>query len=100
MIPRRSSGSNRADSGVEPTRSQNITVSWRRSAVSERGGGGAGGAGAAASPTGLPQPPQKLAVGSFSNPQTGHREGSGAPHSAQKRLLAAFSAMQLGQRNS
>src|SRR5262249_28056726 len=38
MIPRRSSGSSRADRGVEPTRSQNITVSWRRSALS---GGGA-----------------------------------------------------------
>jgi hypothetical protein len=33
MIPRRSSGSSRTDSGVEPTRSQNITVSWPRSAV-------------------------------------------------------------------
>src|SRR6516164_5371332 len=32
MIPRRSSGSSRADIGVEPTRSQNITVSCRRSA--------------------------------------------------------------------
>jgi hypothetical protein len=46
----------------------------------------------------LPQPPQNLAVGSFSNPQAGHGEGSGAPHWAQKRLVAAFSAMQLGQR--
>ena len=27
-------GSMRADSAVEPTRSQNITVTWRRSAVS------------------------------------------------------------------
>ena len=27
-----SSGSSREDSAVEPTRSQNITVSWRRSA--------------------------------------------------------------------
>ena len=34
MIPRRSSGSSRADRGVEPTRSQNITVSCRRSAAS------------------------------------------------------------------
>src|SRR5216684_1599033 len=46
MTSRRSSGSKRTDSGVEPTRSQNITVSWRRSAASARGaaaGGGAGG---------------------------------------------------------
>ena len=31
MIPRKSSGSSRDDSAVEPTRSQNITVSCRRS---------------------------------------------------------------------
>jgi SAM domain (Sterile alpha motif) len=34
MISRRSSGSMRAESAVEPTRSENITVTWRRSAVS------------------------------------------------------------------
>jgi Domain of unknown function (DUF892) len=32
-----SSGSSRAESAVEPTRSQNITVSWRRSAAPVRG---------------------------------------------------------------
>jgi hypothetical protein len=32
MIPRRSSGSSLADSAVEATTSQNVTVSWRRSA--------------------------------------------------------------------
>src|SRR6516164_4853042 len=99
MTSRKSSGSSRDDRGVEPTRSQNITVSWRRSAVSVRGGGdGAGGAGAVASPTGFPQPPQNFAVGSFSKPQAGQGEGSGAPHWAQKRRVAAFSTMQLGQR--
>src|SRR6516164_6465776 len=35
MSSRRSSGSNRVESGVEPTRSQNIAVSWRRSASLE-----------------------------------------------------------------
>ena len=40
MIPRISSGSSRAASAVEPTRSQNITVSWRRSAVSLPGADG------------------------------------------------------------
>src|SRR5215467_10698070 len=99
MTSRKSSGSSREASAVEPTRSQNITVSWRRSALSTRGGGdGAGGAGAAASPTGFPQPPQKSAVGSFSKPQAGHGDGNGDPHLAQKRLVAAFSAEQLGQR--
>jgi DNA methylase len=33
MTRRMSSGSSRAESAVEPTRSQNITVSWRRSAA-------------------------------------------------------------------
>ena len=37
-----SSGSMRADSAVEPTKSENITVTWRRSAVSSlRGAAGA-----------------------------------------------------------
>ena len=42
MTSRRSSGSIRAESAVEPTRSENITVTWRRSAVSW-GFGSAGG---------------------------------------------------------
>jgi hypothetical protein len=76
-------------------------VSWRRSALSVRGGGDeATGGGAAVSPTGLPQPPQYLAAGSFSKLQAGQGSGSGVPHSTQYRLLAAFSAMHFGQRNS
>src|SRR5215469_12369957 len=97
MISRRSSGSSRDESGVEPTISQNITVSWRRSAPSVRGDA-AGGTGAAASPIGFPQPPQNFAAGSFSNPQAWHDEGSGDPHWAQKRLVDVFSAMHFGQR--
>jgi hypothetical protein len=46
----------------------------------------------------LPQPPQNFAAGSFSKPQAEQGDGSGAPHSAQKRLIAKFSALQLGQR--
>jgi hypothetical protein len=37
-------------------------------------------------------------MGSFSNPQAGQGDGSGEPHWAQKLLVTAFSAMQLGQR--
>src|SRR5215813_321184 len=37
MTSRRSSGSMRAESVVDPTRSENITVIWRRSAVSVSG---------------------------------------------------------------
>ena len=33
MTSRKSSGSIRAESAVEPTRSENITVTWRRSAM-------------------------------------------------------------------
>src|SRR5215472_12102504 len=99
MIPRKSSGSSRADRGVDPTRSQNITVSWRRSALSARGDGGTvAGSGAPVAPIGLPQPPQNFAALSFSKPQAGQGTGRAAPHWAQKRLVAAFSVMQLGQR--
>src|SRR5215471_19885526 len=99
MTSLKSSGSSRDDRGVEPTRSQNMTVSWRRSALSARVTGVAVGAvGAAASSTRLPQPPQNLVAGSFSKPQAGQGQGSGAPHWPQKRLVAAFSAVQLGQR--
>src|SRR5215471_14059173 len=99
ITSRRSPGSSRDARAVAPTRSQNITVRWRRSAPSMRAGGDeAGGIAFAISAKGLPQPPQNFAVGSFSKPQAEQREGSGAPHSAQKRLVTAFSAMQLGQR--
>src|SRR5262252_9120681 len=99
MTSRKSSGSMRAESSVEPTKSQNMTVSCRRSAASARGGDdGTAGAGAAGALVGLPQPPQNFAVCSFSKPQAGQGEGSGAPHWAQKCLAGAFSAMQLWQR--
>src|SRR5712691_6409342 len=51
MIARRSSGSKRADSAVEPTRSQNITVSWRRSAALPRDGVGSATGWGAGSPS-------------------------------------------------
>src|SRR6516164_6655696 len=98
MISRRSSGSSRVDNAVEPTISQNITDSCRRSASVRVAAETDIGAAKPACPIGLPQPPQNLAAGSFSKPQAGHCEGSGDPHSAQKRRIPAFSAMQLGQR--
>ena len=42
MTWRMSSGSRRAESAVEATRSQNMTVSWRRSAVSRAASAGEG----------------------------------------------------------
>src|SRR5262249_25434217 len=41
MTSRRSSGSMRVESAVEPTKSENITVTWRRSAASTGGPGDA-----------------------------------------------------------
>ena len=49
MISPRSSGSMLTARAVEPTRSENITVTWRRSAVSA---GGLEGAAASAGPIG------------------------------------------------
>jgi len=75
-----------------------MTDSCRRSGSVRVAAGTDIGAAGPACPMGLPQPPQNLAAGSFSKPQAGHCEGSGDPHSAQKRRVPAFSARQLGQR--
>jgi len=53
IVSRRSSGSSRDDSAVEPTRSQNITVSCRRSALSTREVAGTTAGGLAVSSMGL-----------------------------------------------
>src|SRR6516164_318894 len=98
MTSLRSSGSSRADSAVEPTISQNMTDSCRRSASVRVAVETDICAARPACPIGLPQPPQNLAASSFSKPKAGHCEGSGDPHSAQKRRAPAFSAMQLRQR--
>src|SRR6266702_173738 len=100
MISRRSSGSSCAASAVEPTRSQNITVSWRRSAE-ELGKGskvdgsatrttvGVDAPGAAdtrVAPVGMsaaPQSPQNLLPDGFSAPHAAQRTSSGAPQSPQ-----------------
>lgn len=76
--PRRSSGSSLPDSSVEPTRSQNITVSWRRSASESTGPccgpeAGVGLDGAARS--GPRAPPQSR--------QAGAPAGFDAPHEGQ-----------------
>src|SRR5713101_3867244 len=104
MISRRSSGSSRADKAVEPTRSQNITVSWRRSAVGEAGAGqvtlDAGsdrtGSVRAAAPSGVPQSAQNFAPAGLEPPQAGQIAGSAAPHAVQNRLPSVVSASQLG----
>jgi hypothetical protein len=60
---------------VESTRSQNITVSWRRSAADS--GGSGGGSGAAARE--FPHPPQNFAVATLVNPHCRQASWSGVP---------------------
>ena len=72
MTSRISSGSSRAESAVESTRSQDRTVIWRRSAEAIAGGD------SPRSPTGVARP-------------------SAAPHSEQNRAPAGFWASQAAQ---
>src|SRR5436190_21639366 len=100
-----SSGSKRVASALEPTMSQNITVSWRRS------GADADWAGRQAADTGFRAVPvlvarlvphwgQNLAPGGLVFPQPGHMAGSADPHSAQKLAAVAIGALQLGHSTS
>src|ERR1700682_5774890 len=101
MTSRKSSGSSRPDSAVESTRSQNITVSWRRS------------------PSGtswltkdfsdlatvesisvVPQSPQNCELTGLSEAHFGQRKLSAAPQAAQNRLPAGLSEPQLEQRTA
>src|SRR5579863_8622390 len=104
MTSRRSSGSRRVESAVEPTRSQNITVSWRRSAAAPARAGAAGAAAAAvaaaagaASPSATPHCAQKREPGALAWPQAAQLRACGAPHWGQKRLSPGISLLQLGQ---
>src|SRR5262252_245016 len=83
MMSPMSSGSRRVESAVEPTRSQNITVSWRRSADAVTGAIGEAAANNGASRLvgalavrGLPHSAQNLAFGRFAQPQIRQRGGS------------------------
>src|SRR5262245_46253968 len=97
-----SSGSSCCESGVEPTRSQKSTVSWRRSPTGNAASFvGAGGETAIAGDTvgsRSPQPPQKLSPGSFDTPHAAQTVASATPHFAQKRRSARLSWLQDGQR--
>src|SRR4051812_16404648 len=113
MISRKSSGSSCAASAVEPTRSQNITVSWRRSAEEPGAGGKADGsatrgtlradaraaANARAPPVGVsaaPQSPQNLLSDGFSAPHTAQRTDSGARQWPQTFFPSGLALPQLG----
>jgi hypothetical protein len=111
MISRKSSGSSLVASAVDPTRSQNITVSWRRSAeelgADEEVEGCATGAkvgadtrAAGAAPIGMsaaPQSPQNLLPDGLSAPHAGQRKNSSAPQSPHTLLLSGLTLPQLGQ---
>src|SRR5512140_2399906 len=114
MISRRSSGSSCAASAVEPTRSQNITVSWRRSAE-ELGTDGKVGGSATRSTVGVgapaaadtcappvrvsavPQSPQNLLPDGFSAPHAAQCTGSGAPQLPQTFFPSRLALPLLGQ---
>src|SRR5262249_50281209 len=89
----RSSGSSSVDNAVEPTRSQNITVSCRRSATAGASNLAAVSAGTIGSL--MPQFAQNFAADGFPCPQEGHASGSVAPHWVQNLLPSATSALQL-----
>ena len=84
-----SSGSSRAESPVDPTRSQNITVSWRRSArgVALLDGGDDGEVGLTANIAGPvilpPQFPQNRAATGFFAPHWGQKIGNALPQVVQ-----------------
>ena len=84
-----------AESAVDPTRSQNSTVSWRRSIGREfRVIGTTAGEPARNS---LPQSPQNLFRAGFAVPQARQRRTTAAPHRPQNFLCFGTSAAQFVQ---
>src|SRR5271155_1353624 len=92
------SGTNRTDKAVKPTRSQNITVSCRRSASADDGDGRTcvASLGDPANVSAAPHFPQNLAPKRAGAPQDGQNIGADAPHASQNLLPSAMSALQLG----
>src|SRR5215467_10387413 len=101
MISRRSSGSRRAASAVEPTRSQNNTVSCRRSAddigAAVRGDAAFAGALGALMFSAAPQSAQNFLPGGFSAPHAVQHtdRGRGVPQSPQNFFPSRLAAPQL-----
>src|SRR5690242_7580223 len=112
MTSRKSSRSIRAASSVDPTRSQNITVSCRRSAPAEARAEEDGGASRLASAagdgmavaeetpaetdSGAPQSPQNLLPGTLGAPHEAQVDTSGEPQSLQKRFESGLGARHFG----
>src|SRR5260370_21468778 len=99
-VSRHCSGSSRAAIPVEPTRSQNSTVRWRRApATSADSVGDDSEIGMLTSAVrAAPHLPQKFDVGAFSAPHFRQRRASAFPQRAQKLFPAGFSASHLVQR--
>src|SRR5215472_16008370 len=103
MISLMSSGSSRVESAVEPTRSQNMTVSRRRSADAATGVIGEAAANSVAlqvvgalAVRSLPHSAQNLAFGRFALPQEGQRASSAAPQAMQNLPVSGVSEWQFG----
>ena len=102
MTSRRSSGSSLVESAVEPTKSQNITVSWRRSAaeparIAGAAGAAAGdGAGAAAAPILAPHCAQNREPAALTWPQAA--QGNGLRRSTLRTKPAAVRNLRLAAR--
>ncbi len=87
---------------MNPTRSANSTVTWRRSAAAgvagkEAATGAAAGARAAAPSRGTPHCPQNRCPGSFAAPQEWHAICNGDPHWPQKRWPGRLSVPHAAQ---
>ena len=101
IISRVSSGSSRVDSAVDPTKSQNITVSWRRSGLgigccAEAAVGAAASEPAVGAARLAPHSEQNFDPARFWAPHATHRNGTAAPQSLQNLLPSGTSALQLG----
>ena len=95
----KSSGSSDVASDVEPARSQNMTVTWRRSGTgsARRAPAGPASRPRSAPVKDLPHPPQNFAVGWLEKVQSGQVTGSDAPQLPQKRAPASFFTPHFGQ---
>src|SRR5262245_63961108 len=93
MIAPKSSGSSRAESAVDPTRSQNRTESCRRS--SGRGYLAVASAAGESARNLVPQSPQNLLETGLAASQAGQRRTTGDPHCRQNFSCSATSIVQL-----
>src|SRR5580658_5393118 len=95
-----SSGSSRAESGVEPTRSQTTTVSWRRSPAKPRVAEASAGGAVIAGESAPPHLRQNRRLARPVAPQEEQRSSTAAPQPLQKLLSSGVSQWQLAHPTS